>query len=310
MKEIGEFLKQKRLEKGITIEDLVNKTRMPITRIKAIEEGDISLFKDDITYLQFFIQSYCRALGVDYAEIKEKLNDSILGYTTTFQTDQIRAQEETEKNIRERSNQRIKDYKVKYPTNKVKRRIDFSLISFVAVISIILVCLIVAGTSFLKGLSNEPDNKPNTPPVVQTPVDDDKTDESDNKPTLDQPDEPVVKKEIEVNTTNDVSRFTIVNAEEKFVLKVQFVANSWFELKLDGIAQATPKAAVYDAGNVLEIEIDPTKQTEISMRFGYFANNKVFVADKEIAFDSAIATKPGVQVITLVLGGESNELAE
>lgn len=300
MKEIGEFLKQKRLEKGITIEELVNKTRMPITRIKAIEEGDITLFKDDITYLQFFIQSYCRALDIDYSEIKEKLNESISGYTLSFQTDQIRAQEETEKNIREKSSQRIHDYKVKYPTEKVKRKIDFSLISFVAVISIIVVCLFAAGTSLLKGLTDQPNDNP----IVQNPTND------SNKPDLNKPDEPVVVKEIEVNKTDDVSRFEIVNAEEKFVLKVEFVANSWFELKLDGVQQATPKPDVYDSGTNLEIEIDPTKCNEISMRFGYFAGNKLFVSDKEVEFDASIATKPGVQTITLVLGGESNEFAE
>lgn len=305
MKEIGEFLKQKRLEKGITIEDLVNKTRMPITRIKAIEEGDISAFKDDITYLQFFIQSYCRALDIDYSNIQNQLNESISGYTVTFHTDQIRAQEETEKSIREKSTQRIHDYKVKYPTNKVKRKIDFSLISFVSVISIILVCLLVAGTAFFKGLSNNPTDNP----IVEQPQDKPQ-DNPQDKPILDKPDEPIVVKEIEVNKTDDASRFVITNAEEKFVLKVEFVANSWFQLKLDGVTQNTPKAIVYDSGSILEIEIDPAKHSEISLKFGYFAKNKLFVADKEVEFDASIATKPGVQIITLVVGGENNEFAE
>ena len=301
MKEIGELLKQKRLEKGITVEDLVNKTRMPITRIKAIEEGDISAFKDDITYLQFFIQSYCRALDIDYSEIKDQLNESISGYTLSFQSDQLRAQEETEKNIREKSTQRIRDYKVKYPTKKVKRKIDFSLISFVSVIAIILVCLFVAGTNYFKGLSENPVDDP----IVDTPIVD------DNKPEIDKPeDDTVIVKEIEVNQTDDVSRFEIVNAEDKFILKIEFVANSWFELKLDGVTQSTPKAEVYDSGSILEIEIDPAKCSEISMRFGYFARNKLFVDGKEVEFDASIATKAGVQVITLDLGGENNESAE
>ena len=38
MKEIGELLKQKRLEKGFTIDQIAEKTKMPIVRIKAIEE--------------------------------------------------------------------------------------------------------------------------------------------------------------------------------------------------------------------------------------------------------------------------------
>ncbi len=297
MKEIGEFLKQKRLEKGLTIEDIMNKTRMPITRIKAIEEGDITLFKDDITYLQFFIQSYCRALGIDYSEIKDKLMDSISGYTLSFHSDQIKNQEETEKSIREKSTQRIKDYKVKYPTKKVKRKIDFSLISFVSIISVILICLVIAGTKFFKDLgTNGPTNNPGI--QVEDP------NNNEDKPNLDKPEDPIVVKEIEVQSTEYVNRFVVKNAEEKFVVKIVFGANSWFQLSLDGIAQTHPKAVVYDTGSILEIEIDPTKCNEFSLKFGYFAGNKLFVDGKEVPFDASIATKPGVQVITLVLEGE------
>lgn len=302
MKEIGEFLKQKRLEKGITIEEIVDKTRMPITRVKAIEEGDITAFKDDITYLQFFIQSYCRAIGADYTEIKEQLNDSISGYTVSFQSEQLRAQIETEKHIREKSSQRIEEYKIKNPMKKVERKIDFSMISFAAVIVIILVCLLTVGGSYIKDMFDQPD-KPVDTPVV----------DKDDKPQINQPDtgKDEVVKEIEiVMDENDAKHYTILNVEEKVVLKVEFASNSWFQASLDGIVQAKPESKVYDAGQSVEIELDPTKVEEVMMRFGYFAGLKISVGDKELPIDSSISNYPGVLDLKISIGGIENEFTE
>lgn len=310
MKDIGEFLKQKRLEKGLTIEEIVDKTRMPITRIKAIEEGNMYAFKDDITYLQFFIQSYCRAIDVDFKEIKAQLDESILGYTTSFQSEQLRTQIETENNIREKSKERINEYKHKNPIKKVKRKIDFSLISFIAVISILFICLFVVGAKYVKNLME----KPVDDPIIETPIDQPNDDViDDDKPQPNQPEDDVIvdEKTIEVNMNeNDVTRYVIQNAEEKFMVKIEFHSNSWFQVTLDGFIQSTPQAKVYDAGSTLEIELDPTKNKELSLRFGYFAHNKMFVDGQEVIVDESIANVTGVQTITFELGGLSNESAQ
>ncbi len=295
MKEIGEFLKQKRLEKGYTIDQIVDKTRMPATRIKAIEEGNIALFKDDLTYLQYFVQAYCKALDVDYNELKSKVNDSINGYTTAFQADQLKSIVESEQHIREKSNQRIEEYKKMNRTKKVNRKIDFSLISFALVVCILLGCVVFVGGKFIIDRFNKPE-----PPIVVTPTD------PDDKPQVDKPETPVVVKEIEVvQTEGNVGSFDIKNAEEKFVIKIEFVPSSWYALKLDGVDQSTPKAKIYNAGEVLEIEIDPTKVQEVSMRFGYFWKMKVSVDGKEVQFDESIAYRKGSQdIIFNIIKGE------
>ena len=84
MDKIGSLLKQKRLEKGLTIEAVSEKTRLTIKHLKAIEEGDISYFRDDLSYLRFFLKAYCNALDLDFDEIKVELQDSIEDYTTSF----------------------------------------------------------------------------------------------------------------------------------------------------------------------------------------------------------------------------------
>ena len=42
MDKIGKILKDKRLELGITVEEVSQRTRLTVKHIKAIEEGDIS----------------------------------------------------------------------------------------------------------------------------------------------------------------------------------------------------------------------------------------------------------------------------
>ena len=297
MKEIGEFLKQKRLEKGLTIDQIVDKTRMPATRIKALEEGNIELFKDDLTYLQFFVKSYCKALDVDYDELKSKVSDSVNGYTTMFQAEQLRAISESEQHIREKSNKRIEEYKKINKPKHAKRNIDFSLISFVIVVCIILGCVVFVGGNYIKDKLNQPE-----PPIVDTPTD---PVVPNDKPQIDQPEDPVVVKEIEVvPVEGDVTKFDILNATETFAIKIEFVPSSWFDLKFDGVKQSTPKPNIYDAGKVLEIEVDPNKVTEISLNFGYFWKMKVSVDDKEITFDESIAYRKGKQLITFTVKGE------
>lgn len=304
MKEIGEFLKQKRLEKGITIDQIAEKTRMPAVRIKAIEEGNLDAFKDDLSYLQFFIQSYCNAIGIDYHEVKSQLSDSINSYTMSFQADQLRAQSESEKNIREKSTQRVNEYKKRNPAKKVERKIDFSLISFVAVIALVIICLATVGGYYLTR-QFAPGN--DEPIADVTPPEDDTT---DDKPQADQPEEPVEVKEIEAVAAEQVGDYVIENAEDKFILRIEFASNSWFRAILDGTELSTPEARVYDAGTTLEIELDPASNTDLNLRFGYFAGTKMFVDDQEVVIDESIANSTGVQEINFTIGGNTSEPAE
>lgn len=301
MKEIGEFLKQKRLEKGLTIDQLVDKTRMPAKRIKAIEEGDMTAFKDDITYLQFFIQSYCNAVGIPFSEVKKQLNDSINSYTTSFEKEQIRQHIESEQNIREMSEKRIKEYKKKNPQKKV-RKIDFSLISFVSVISLILICVLTVGGYYLTRHFMQPE----PPQIAEPPI----SNENDNKPNPDQPQpvEPEIK-EVEVRK-EDATHYVIENVKDKVVLRIEFSANSWFQATLDGKVMSTPKVQVYDAGETIEIELDADKNKELEMRFGFIKGIKIYVNEKETALDESIASGANARNIVFKIGENANELAQ
>ncbi|MGN1343675.1 MAG: hypothetical protein ACI4U3_03795, partial [Traorella sp.] len=198
-----------------------------------------------------------------------------------------------------KSNQRIKEYQQRNKPKKVKRKIDFSLISFILILLVIFGCVVFVGSKYIAEYLNKDNHVVDEKP---------KQDENQESPDIDKDDDPVIiEKEIEVIQGENVNTFIIQNAKDKFVIKIDFIPNSWFQLKLDGVVQSTPKATIYNAGDSLEIEIDPLKNQEITMRFGYFAKMKLYVDGKEVVFDASIANSPGVQDITFVIGGESDE---
>lgn len=101
MEEIGRLLKEKRLELGLTIEEVSDQTRLTQKHIKALEEGDISFFHDDLSYLRFFVKSYCDVLGIDFDDIKDELRKDVNDYTMTFTTSTQLNHEEIEKKCSE-----------------------------------------------------------------------------------------------------------------------------------------------------------------------------------------------------------------
>jgi cytoskeletal protein RodZ len=68
VKEIGEFLREAREEKGLTIEDISRETKIQIKYLFALEEGDFSLFSGEI-YIKGALRNYARVVGISDSDI-------------------------------------------------------------------------------------------------------------------------------------------------------------------------------------------------------------------------------------------------
>ena len=64
MESIGEFFKQVRETKGLTVEEVASKTRIRSDFIKALEEGNFAKLPDQV-FARGFVRSYARSLGLD-----------------------------------------------------------------------------------------------------------------------------------------------------------------------------------------------------------------------------------------------------
>ncbi len=86
---IGEQLKERRLEKGLTVEDIQSATKIQARHIQAIERNDFSLIPGNF-YVRAFIREYAQAVGLDshalMDEHKSELPETLSTDTRDFTT--------------------------------------------------------------------------------------------------------------------------------------------------------------------------------------------------------------------------------
>lgn len=64
MESVGEFFRQVRETKGLTIDEVASKTRIRLDFVKALEDGNFAKLPDQV-FARGFVRSYARSLGLD-----------------------------------------------------------------------------------------------------------------------------------------------------------------------------------------------------------------------------------------------------
>lgn len=75
MSKVGNQLKEKRESLGLSIEDVVNQTKIQKVYIDAIEKNDLSFFQNQDFYQQVFVGRYADFLGMDKNAVLSALQD-------------------------------------------------------------------------------------------------------------------------------------------------------------------------------------------------------------------------------------------
>ena len=79
MESIGEFFKQVRETKGLTIDEVASKTRIRTDFVKALEEGNFAKLPDQV-FARGFVRSYARSLGLDEEDAIHRFTQSAGAY--------------------------------------------------------------------------------------------------------------------------------------------------------------------------------------------------------------------------------------
>lgn len=190
MKEIGNKLQTKRQSLKLSYQDIAKMTKMPEEHIKAIERGDIDYFKNDITYLRFYVRAYCKALGIDFEAYKNMFEKDIDDFTQTLSLKAIKEREEIEENIASRTEVRKADTYKEPPVATVKDRgsirqnanqairfrkkprLDISLISLLVIVVVVIgvIVFVVFNNSMNPSddTANDPKVNENTTPTPES----------------------------------------------------------------------------------------------------------------------------------------------
>jgi len=314
MDKIGNLLKEKRLEKGMTVEEISEKTRLTMKHIKALEEGDISYFKDDLSYLRFFLKAYCNALDLDFETIKEELQNSIDDYTTSFSKEALLEHAQIEKGIKQTNEKMKRPEKAKKNKRRTKRNgkkhrsIDISLLSFLAIVIVILIGLIFAFVMWFQGnRGSEDDINNNKPPVAEVPT-------YTQDPQPDPKPEPIKEKETEEKEMTITKKsedsgqviYTMehLKADEEIDIEITFGSNSSFRVLVNDQELSDPPRGIRPYKTVLHVREKATDGKKILLAFGFMQNNSIKVNGKALEIPAALVNKQGSALIQFDVKGE------
>ena len=285
MKEISEILKQHRINANLSLEDMSEKTKIQMPYLIAIEDGDIDKFKNDISYLKYYIRFYCRVINFDFELVRERLDIAIDEFSQTIVIKKIDDDKQRQNAINRQLN--YSKEKNKASKNVAKKSKDYSFISLFAMVIIVMSCIIFfVFNVFFKG-----DNEIKPPVIVPTPT---------STPVVEVEELPISIVESDATTyfVNDY------NVKENISIKVNFNNDTWIRVYYDDVVTNNPVSKVYKSGEVMEILITPVNDMKITIHFGIVKGNEIYINDELVIFNEEIKDLASGQKIDFVLKGE------
>ena len=80
MESVGEFFRQVRETKGLTVDEVASKTRIRSDFVKALEDGNFAKLPDQV-FARGFVRSYARSLGLDEEDAIHRFIQSAGAFT-------------------------------------------------------------------------------------------------------------------------------------------------------------------------------------------------------------------------------------
>lgn len=106
MDSVGEYFKQVREAKGLTLEEVASKTRIHPEFLKALEEGNFAKLPDQV-FAKGFVRAYARSLGMDEEDTIRRFGESAGAfYGRQGELERLRLQQ-AEDERRRRANRKI-----------------------------------------------------------------------------------------------------------------------------------------------------------------------------------------------------------
>ncbi|MBU9672042.1 DUF4115 domain-containing protein [Planococcus sp. CP5-4] len=251
---LGKKLKQARLEQGLSLEQLNERTKIQKHHLEGIETGDYSAIPGSF-YVRAFIKRYAQAVGMD--------GDALL---------------------REHENELPEDTLEAAPAKHLTRRpekkksnsgpVAESMPKVLVALFIVFILLVIWYFYLLSTSGNDvqqeeeggdveyeaaPEQQPEEQPEAapeEAPVD-----EPEEQP---EPEEPQAQLELE-SVSGETTTYTFAGPADK---QLEFTANgeSWLSVLNDGGAQLLSLARVFEAGETEAIDV--SDETDIFMRVG------------------------------------------
>ena len=285
MEKIGQILKARREELGYSLPKMSERTKVPVAKLQAIEEGNLAYFNQELTYVKFYLRYYFNALHLNFEDYKDVLDIALDEFTQTSALKKIQEQEEISARVKSRVKSRSNAITSKNKKPNIQRRLktDIGFISmFIISILVVLALIYVFITAVLPMINKAM----NDSKVVVVP---DPIVHEEDPGDIDEPIETVEFTIIKKDKINYEITGFIANETVTFII---YLPNriSWLSSKVDGVSSVNPARRYYEKGESYTLIVNATENLNVELYVGYLASPKINVNGKDIEIDISLVS--------------------
>lgn len=285
MTELGTRLKEARLSKGYSLDDLQEITKIQKRYLMGIEEGDYSMMPGSF-YVRAFIKQYAEAVGLNAEELLETYKNDVPG-AQNDQVSQSMSQSPSRRKI------------TKGPSNRMMESMPKIIVGLFIIVIIVAMWVLWqsrsdAGTPVVEDKPSEVeyDTKPK-------PIDSEKdnqeqenaTNGADTEENIPEEDVEEVKQAISPGTieSDGVTTSYTLTGTDVFKLRIEVSGPTWIGIRDQNQTELLADTRSYNTGEV--VEFDATAQNYVRIRLGNSANAKVYINDELLPYAQQIVTQ-------------------
>jgi len=288
--ELGTRLKEARLSKGYSLDDLQEITKIQKRYLVGIEEGNYSIMPGSF-YVRAFIKQYAEAVGLNPEEILETFKSELPG-TPNDQVSQSLTQTSTRRKVS------------KSPSNKMMEAMPKVIVALFIIVIIVAIWVLLQSKS--KTGSSEFDD---STPMVEydkkpKPIDSEKDKEEEDKKaqantekeqtedvTPDDSKTEEVKQTISAGTIEADGATTsyTLTGTDTFKIRIEVSGPTFIGIRNQQQQELLTDTRVYKAGEI--VEFDATAQSYARIRLGNSTQAKVYINDELLTYAQQIVTQ-------------------
>ena len=296
MNKLSLYIREKREEKGITIEELSKRTLISPAVLKDIEAGKFDKYSGEEAYVKMYLKKISSALEVD----REDLTQQYIALTREIELDKLKEiDEKIDRNMEVVEKGKTFVFSTPNVARKPSVYEDKSHRNLIKGALILVVLCMIVGLCWygfaIMNSSQDTDFKPQTPPSVEGNLGDNNQDADTNTNTDTNTDNnnlvdnSTQLSQVTFNRTGKLNfEFTLPDGVEEFVFKVEFGSKSWAKLSVNGAVYNQFNSKIYNSANdsnnpeVVEMTFKTSEFESLDLRNGYSMNHRYYINGTEV----------------------------
>lgn len=282
MSELGTRLKEARLSKKLSLDDLQEVTKIQKRYLIGIEEGNYSLMPGTF-YVRAFIKQYAEAVGLDPDELFEEYKSDLPSTNSEDLPGQL---------SRVQTKELLSENRSKF----------IDLLPKLIIVAVVIAVIFFVWWILSKNAGNEPDtaseNKSNQEVTYEQSEElekdnpetenNEKPEEAQTEEETTEPDEPVeepeetVVQELSVVEANGARSIYELKNAEKFELKVVSTGETWVNVK-NGNGKSFFQGLMKTGGTESQT-FDLSQETEVTIVAGRSSDTEIYVNDQKLEY--------------------------